>query len=111
MAAPCRLMFRAIALTRRAGLRALRPPSAPLRRLRDIFLVAQPPLLWEEGSVPRPEHIFRPGFFTRHICKGARHKALLTSESLSVSRKLHIHPTRVRIVGMKLPGGIFPSSQ
>ena len=32
------------------GLRGLRPPSAPLRRLRDIFLVAQPPLLWEEGS-------------------------------------------------------------
>src|SRR2546422_6792631 len=50
MAAPYRLMFRAIALTLRAGLRGLRPPSAPLRRLRDIFLVAQPPLLWEEGS-------------------------------------------------------------
>src|SRR6266699_5916432 len=34
------------------GLRGLRPPSAPLRRLRDIFLVAQPPLLCEEGSIP-----------------------------------------------------------
>src|SRR6266446_6686599 len=40
MAAPYCLMFRAIALTLRAGLRGLRPPSAPLRRLRDIFLVA-----------------------------------------------------------------------
>src|SRR5437016_559470 len=47
MAAPYCLMFRAIALTLRAGLRRLRPPSAPLRRLRDIFLVAQPLLLWE----------------------------------------------------------------
>src|SRR5881628_3311695 len=52
MAAPYYLRFRAIALTLRAGLRGLRPPSAPLRRLRDIFLVAQPPLLWEEGSMP-----------------------------------------------------------
>ena len=52
MAAPYCLMFRAIALTLRAGLRGLRPPSAPLRRLRDIVLVAQPPLLWEEGNTP-----------------------------------------------------------
>src|SRR5881409_4022643 len=49
MAAPYYLRFRAIALTLRAGLRGLRPPSAPLRRLRDIFLLAQPPLLREEG--------------------------------------------------------------
>ena len=27
-------------------------PSAPLWRLCDIFLVAQPHLLWEEGSAP-----------------------------------------------------------
>src|SRR5881409_3362610 len=34
-----------------------RPPRLrPLRRLRDIFLVAQPPLLWE-GSIP-PEQIW-----------------------------------------------------
>src|SRR6266478_1708537 len=51
MAAPYRLMFRAIALTLRAGLRGLRPPSAPQRRLRDIFLMSRPPLLREEGSV------------------------------------------------------------
>src|SRR6266566_4731030 len=57
MAAPYCLMFRAIALTLRAGLRGLRPPSAPLRRLRNIFLVAQPPLLWEEGSYP-PEQLW-----------------------------------------------------
>src|SRR6266436_1682325 len=50
MAAPYRLMFRAIALTLRAGLRGLRPPSAPQRRLRDIFLMSRPPLLREEGS-------------------------------------------------------------
>src|SRR6266404_1384494 len=55
MAAPYCLMFRAIALTLRAGLRGLRPPSAPLRRLRDISLVAQPPLLREEGSIPPEE--------------------------------------------------------
>ena len=49
-------MFRAIALTLRAGLRGLRPPSAPLRRLRDIFLLAQPPLLREEESIA-PEQL------------------------------------------------------
>src|SRR3989454_5869877 len=44
MAAPCRLMFRAIALTLRAGLRGLRPPSAPLRKLRDIKKTSPSPL-------------------------------------------------------------------
>src|SRR5882724_3583229 len=43
MAARYPLMFRAIALTLRARLRGLRPPSAPLRRLRNILLLAQPP--------------------------------------------------------------------
>src|SRR6266478_8065301 len=58
MAAPYVLMFRAIALTLRAGLRGLRPPSAPQRRLRDIFLMSRPPLLREEGSV-LPEKLRR----------------------------------------------------
>src|SRR2546428_4820506 len=60
MAAPYCLMFRAIALTLHAGLRGLRPPSAPLRRLRDIFLLAQPALLWEAlggGEYPARDHL------------------------------------------------------
>src|SRR2546428_9433904 len=57
MAAPYHLRFRAIALTLRAGLRGLRPPSAPLRRLRDILLVAQPPLLRKEGSARKHTQI------------------------------------------------------
>src|SRR2546422_3706968 len=40
MAARYCLMFRAIALTLRARLRGLRPPSAPLRMLCVIFLVS-----------------------------------------------------------------------
>src|SRR5438552_9893816 len=53
MAAPYYLRFRAIALTLRAGLRGLRPPSAPQRWLRDILLMSRPPLLWgEEGCIP-----------------------------------------------------------
>src|SRR5213593_3401003 len=62
MAAPYCLMFRAIALTLRAGLRGLRPPSAPQRRLRDIFLMSRPPLL-REGSqrrgVSRPKNFVK----------------------------------------------------
>src|SRR6266404_9861272 len=58
MAAPYRLMFRAIALTLRAGLRGLRPPSAPQRRLRDIFLMSRPPLLREEGK-PLPKNFVK----------------------------------------------------
>src|SRR6059036_3122946 len=34
-----------------SGLRGLRPPSAPQRRLRDILFMSRPPLLREEGSV------------------------------------------------------------
>src|SRR5213078_1399690 len=34
-----------------AGDAGLTTPSAPLRRLRDFFLMAQPPLLCEEGNI------------------------------------------------------------
>src|SRR5437773_11833787 len=53
-------MFRAIALTLRAGLRGLRPPSAPLRWLRDIFLMRSHPSsrgLAGRGLAPRRENI------------------------------------------------------
>ena len=65
MAARIASCFRAIALTLRAGPRGFRPPSAPLRRLRDIFLLAQPPLLWE--ALGGGEYLARPNHF------GCRH--------------------------------------
>src|SRR5215471_17396740 len=34
-------------------------PSAPLRSLRIFFLMAQPPLLYQEGN-SRPSHLFPP---------------------------------------------------
>src|SRR5437870_1503845 len=39
---------------RPVGLALGATPSAPLRWLRDIFLMAQPPLLCEEGNAPEP---------------------------------------------------------
>src|SRR5258705_6181319 len=61
------------------------PPSAPLRWLRSILLMAQPPLLFQ--SVPGGESIFHFAFsiFHSHFPFLISHVSLLISLSLSHS--------------------------
>jgi len=60
-------------------------PSAPHRWLRNIFLLAQPPLLKEEWSTTSPQHLRKtPAYFTTAVrtCEGSAESVQATTMSL-----------------------------